>query len=574
MSDIKLTRQESPDKPVQESALLSSLKESDFKFDTDWFKKVQEAAASELVKSGVLPTLGLIYFGVDDKPAVPAKPEAPREGGKPADLYQSGDKDRSAKLEYDKDGKPVKFTDYNQDVYERGADGSWTRGKPMFDPPQQVKLNVDADGKVTIKYPIEEDKTGSKAITRTIQKDGSEVTTYEQASSKDIVTTERKRHADGETLTVKRAGGDQVMQYDKKGDLTSVKTSDGRKYERDEKGSWSEIDKDGNRRSLDRTENDGSKRKGMVRADANGAVTVRDESQPNSDKYAHRFLPNGVVVNSDRSGASRTTTTPDGLTIKDRAHGPQPVGNGGLGSRTFEYRDKDGNVTGQISILFGKNGRQKITGQINGEELKLQKQPGLEWKGTIAGRNIQNVSAENGNDSIKFTAADGKNFFIDGTGKIREGDAHQGRKLEERSMVQEMPRDFQKQIEERLKHVDKIKDDLAKDRGWTRERLEEELQKGFITRDIPLTYKILKRVFDLAQDGGTFDDKQKGGQYQKWGNFAFGIYAKALGLSEFEALNGTAGYKRYLQGKPQDPQDYEDIKKGIAYYDRTIKARK
>jgi hypothetical protein len=84
--------------------------------------------------------------------------------------------------------------------------------------------------------------------------------------------------------------------------------------------------------------------------------------------------------------------------------------------------------------------------------------------------------------------------------------------------------------------------------------------------------------FKFEKNKGSFDFKQKGSQFENFGNFNFGAIGAELGWQEGTLLRGAgfaqkrAGTSKEAWGHPlgnspfgDDPKDYEQIKKGIAY---------
>jgi hypothetical protein len=88
--------------------------------------------------------------------------------------------------------------------------------------------------------------------------------------------------------------------------------------------------------------------------------------------------------------------------------------------------------------------------------------------------------------------------------------------------------------------------------------------------------------YDAVKNGGEWDYKQQGRQYENFGNFNYGATGKAAGFPD-SVLQRGAGWAQEQAGTSDpswghwyedapygdDPIDQEQIKKGIDYYNNT-----
>ena len=90
--------------------------------------------------------------------------------------------------------------------------------------------------------------------------------------------------------------------------------------------------------------------------------------------------------------------------------------------------------------------------------------------------------------------------------------------------------------------------------------------------------------YNAVKNKGEWDYKQKGSEYQDFGNFNYGVTGKAAGIPDQVLLRG-AGWAQEQAGTSQsnwghwwgsspygdDPQDQAQIQAGINYYNETYK---
>jgi len=96
----------------------------------------------------------------------------------------------------------------------------------------------------------------------------------------------------------------------------------------------------------------------------------------------------------------------------------------------------------------------------------------------------------------------------------------------------------------------------------------------------------MSEMMRLFPSGREMDYKKNGHQYRDFGNFNYGAFGAALGLSP-GLLHGGAGVQQMRDGRwlPEygipfwsgrygdNKEDYEQIERGIRYYDARRKAR-
>ncbi|CAN5155806.1 hypothetical protein BH11CYA1_BH11CYA1_07390 [soil metagenome] len=161
-------------------------------------------------------------------------------------------------------------------------------------------------------------------------------------------------------------------------------------------------------------------------------------------------------------------------------------------------------------------------------------------------------------DGSKITSScksnDGSRVIVDSTDCKIDEEPH-------RAIVQEMPSNWKELLAERTAE--------AKDHPYE-----------FLNITDALSF-----IKEKTQDSGDWDDKQKGGQFQAWGNVAWGVYASEMGFSYDRSIwyNGLAknlnGKTNEEWGSPldilnpfasestygQNPADAELIKRGYEY---------
>jgi len=473
-----------------------------------------------LIKDNILGNLQLFDSSISN----PDKRNA-------TETFKSGD--TKASLEYDEKGQPKRFTDYNGDTIVREKDGTWTRKNIMGS--EKVDLKVDKDGSVKITYKVDKDENdpskGHSDVTRSIRRDGSVVTDYPNG-----VRTTMNGNGDNRIVKVEHNGKvTQTLKY--KGDqIVDLTTSDGANYhltgkDRNGKEHWTRISSDGK----------AEKFSGHVKVDRDGHVKIYNENARGTDHYVMRHFGDGTTVQSDETGKVRITKTANGLTIRD-----QKSEDGSL-KRTMTYPDG----RGRLEVSFDENGKAvSVKGKIGDREINYTTDPADK----SGASKVASIESRKGNDSIFVENKDGSVGKIDGKAVESNHEdrrsAPSGRDLEQQTLVQEVPPGAEKLLE----------------------------QRGRLLRHMslpPLYFNALKMMYDLCKDGGAWDFKQMGGQYQKFGNFAYGFYTRALGMSEVWA-NRYPGWYKVHQGKSrnewastqfQNPADYRTTNAGRRYYD-------
>lgn len=530
-SETNLQTTENLLRDIDNNSLLSSL-QNDRQSRQDRQKQQNDA----LIESGTISDLQLFDSSLS-KPGSPdtaADKSEDKSGESPeksasAENFKSGD--QKATLEYDEKGQPKRFTDFNGDTIVREKDGSWTRKNIMGS--EKVDLRVDQDGSVKITYRVDKNENdasqGQREVTRTIRRDGSVVTDYPGG-----VRTTMHRDGDKSMVRVEHNGkGTQTLEY-KGAQLVHLTTSDGTKYRltgKDGKEQWTKTGPDG---KVD-------KFSGHIKPDSDGHVKIYNEDARGTDHYVVRHLGDGTTIQSDETGKIRITRTADGLTIVDRRK------EDGTMKRSLTYPDG----AGHLDVSFDRHGRAaSVRGKIGSRAIDYTTDPADRSGST----RVASIESRKGSDSILITDRDGKVRKVDGKGVESEHrdrlSAPGGRELESQTLVQEVPPGARRLLEERGKFLRHM--------GMP-----------------PLYFAALKMMFDLCKDGGAWDFKQMGGQYQKFGNFAYGFYTGALGMSDAWANRYPGWYKAH-QGKSnrdwastyfQNPADYRTTNAGRRYYD-------
>ncbi|MBS1955705.1 MAG: hypothetical protein JST89_16090 [Cyanobacteria bacterium SZAS-4] len=557
--------------------------------------------AIKSLNNKVLDKSMMAQFGacriVDDSKVQPTQSEQPI--GKPNEVIKTKVGEKSTCLELDENGLAKRFVDVNGDQIQKSEDGTWTRSNLMTPSEKLAGFSVDKDKNVSITFAVQKDdralatdsaeKMETVQVTREIKNDGTITTNYPDGCS--TVSTQ-----DGDKNTVRVVKGDQTVQtlVYRGNDLIEFDAPNGVKYSRrmEQEGEngpqhWTKTTGDGTTTEVKNLDASGNlDPTAPVKADANGSVIVRDSSEAENN-YAHRYLNNGVQVYSDRNGTERVTQTPDGLTIKETNSADTKR----LNQREYTYAS--GRV---VTVSFDSNEMPISISDNNGLTLSRQdsSQPFHDAAGNTT---VTDVISEKSNDSIRLVSSDGSTTFIDSKGEstvLANGEAvPHGKNLEERYVVDQVPLDAEKKLANDVEQTSQWQIQTIKDDDWnspvpvTKETLKG--LTGYYTalRAFGIHDSIsLDDLKDATKDGGKFDIKQKGGEFQKYGNFQWGVYAASMNLPPDVAIKMCGIYKSsenkseptwgevsdLTKDKPgkypygQNPADAEAIKEGYKYY--------
>lgn len=450
--------------------------------------------------------------------------------------------DRSATLELGEDGTAKKFRDFNGDEFTRDGDKWYRKNVMTGEPGEEVNFSVNPAGSLSITYAVARDENdaaaGTKSITRTLHADGHEETYYPEGSR-----TVTSRDGNTRTLTTEFCGK-QTSQLKYSGEELVEVQAGGCKYVKEtvpagffssQRRVWKRYGQDGSVQTIE----------GSVKADSNGAVVIRDDNFKGTDGYATRFLPNGVMIKSDEVPTTRTTVTPEGTQFQDS------MADGKLQKRVYTYPNNGGGIT----LRFDGDRVTAVTGNAGGKAVDLRCKDNV-WSDATGSVNVADVnwdSKKKDVDSISIRLAGGDALVIDGKGKMRTYHASEAVpppvRLEERCLVQEVPPGFENRLADRVMHL-----------------------KGCSTK-----YGAMLDIYTNTKDSGAWDEKQRGGQYQQFGNFIFGAYIGAIGMSEDEANQWVGWYKQrnnksnasWTTTHGQNPADAAAMHRGLEYYERT-----
>lgn len=535
---------------------------------------------------------------LDNSKVKPDQSEQPI--GKPNEVIETKVGDKSTRLELDENGFAKRFVDVNGDQIQKSEEGTWTRSNIMTLNEKLAGFFVDKDKNVSITYEVKKENNDSEAnptkadetvqVTREIKNEGTINTYYPDGRS----TVSKP---DGDKTVVQVVNGAQTVQtlICRGNDLIEFDAPNGVKYSRqiDQEANgpqrWTKTTADGTTTEVKNLDQDGNiDPTAPVKADDNGSVIVRDSSEsPNN--YAHRYLNNGVQVYSDIKGTERVTQSTDGLTIKETSSAE---------TKQREYTYANGRV---VTVSLDSNGDPLSISDNNG--LNLSRENSTEpWHDAAGNSNVADVFSASGNDSIRIVSKDGSTTFIGGTGgtsTFNSGEAvPQGKKLEERYVVDQVPNDAENKLSKDVEKTSEWEITSIRDDQWTstvsitKENLQawDKVVTGIRAFGLYDSMALLE-LKESTKDGGEFDIKQKGGQFQKYGNFQWGVYAASMNLPPDIAIKMCGIYKSgenksragwgevsdLTKDKPgqypwgQNPDDAAAIKEGYKYYQEHLK---
>ncbi|MBI2811944.1 MAG: hypothetical protein HYX67_14100 [Candidatus Melainabacteria bacterium] len=554
-----------------------------------------KAQNNKILDRSLLEQFGACQI-LDNSKVTPVQSEQPL--GKPNEVIETKIGDKSTRLELDENGFAKRFVDVNGDQIQKSEDGTWTRSNIMTPTEKLANFSVDKDKSVSITYMVPKDDSipvndvdpkDTEQVTREIKSDGTIATNYPDGRST-LCTL------DGDSKRVEVRNGSQTVQtlVYHGDDLVEFDAPNGVKYSRqidqeeaDGPQHWTKTTADGavvEVKNLDAQGNPDPT--APVKADDNGSVIVRDSSEAQNN-YAHRYLNNGVQVYSDRIGSERVIQTPDCLTIKETTS----VDSKKLNQRQYTYAS--GRV---VNVTFDSSENPISISGNNGLNLSREdsSQP---WHDADGNTGVSEVVSKKSNDSIRIVSCDGSTTFIDSHGEsstLKSGDAvPAGKNLEERYVVDQIPADAENKLAKDIEKTSQWEIQTIKGDDWTSSvPVTKESLKGMTgiytgLRAFGLHDSIsLDELKDATKDGGEFDIKQKGGQFQKYGNFQWGVYAASMNLPPDVAIKMCGIYKSgegksnsswgevsdLTANKPgkypygQNPNDAEAIKEGYKYY--------
>lgn len=459
---------------------------------------------------------------------------------RPFELVDNSEKPQLKGLELDPNGELKKYTDSLGETYIK-HDGKWHRHgllSPEGEPVEDVKL--DKDGNLNIIYRVPKDDANPNSeidlVTKQIRPDGTEKTIYPNSQ------TLTSRESDGTRVVTVLRGEDsetggcksplQTVKFaivDEKKPPQCVYFQDAQynTYEMDrETGKWTKKDAAGN---VDENW------KGTVTAESDGCAVVFNDNLADTDRASFRYFPDGTVVNA-KDSKNRTLTLTDGTTIQNSAGNAiaptlltttRPDG-----SITRVEFDRDGHPT---QVTYTKDGdtktyHRKERNDISGRTIRLKDPVWYDQDG-------QQVNID---DKTVLTAPNGKQVNLAQKDVAGQFTSAGNNPIEYRPLVQEVPENYETLLRTRFEEC----------RNYP--------------GDVNMYYK--------TRDGGDWDDKKVGRQYEAWGNAAWGMYANEMGY-EFDQANAKVGLYKIGTGKSrvewvfsktngQNPHDYELTRRG------------
>jgi hypothetical protein len=464
----------------------------------------------------------------------------------PLELVEGNERRGIKGLELDKDGQPAKYKDSLGETYVK-RDGAWYRHgllSPEGERVEDVKLDKEGNLNITYKVPEDDANPNSKtdSVTRQIRPDGTESTLYpnsktltsRESDGTKVVTVLQKEEIEGGVCkaplqTVKFA----VVDQSKPPQCVYFQDAQNNTYEMDRNTKeWTKKDASGNK-----DEN----WQGKVTADSDGCACVFNNNLAGTEQASLRYFPDGTVANA-KDSKNRTLTLTDGTTIQNSSgntlESSTMTAKRPDGSTTKIDFDRDGNAT---QVSYTKDGqtqifhRQDPTG-INGVPMRSRDAVWFD----ADGRQV------NIDDKTVLSAPNGKQVNLAQMGTPEQFTSAGNNPIEYRPLIQEVPENYESLLQARLKEC----------------------------RDNAGNWNMYKKT----HDGGEWDDKQAGGQYQAWGNAAWGMYANEMGY-EFANANAAVGMYKILSGKSridwaasdtlgQNPADYELTKRGYELRER------
>lgn len=431
--------------------------------------------------------------------------------GKPNEAIEFKRGDKSCFLILDEEGKLKQFNDPNGDKIVRREDGCYYRESLIYPNGEKLEdFTVDPATravKMTYKVPKDEnDNTkGNDFARRTIEPSGTEITSYD---CKSIDKFDKSEYS----LRTTRDGTTKTVDVEKDGKVLQTL-----KYEKDEKSGFDKLVRFEGPNGVYELTKTGWQKNGesvnSVKADSNGAVKVIENSS------AARYLPNGTKVESDTDNPPklRTINTTDKTEIKVSTNGVEtqtnydelyqpysaPTGKRYLDSITVT-NDKTTNT-----VTYDQEGNPQ---SLNGSRLKKVGDTFVNEQGETVALEFKSesgvlISLKSATDAEKYRCGDNP--------------------FEHRTLIQEMPENYEKLLKERL--------DMCSNFNY-----------------FANYFGTMYLIYNNTKDGGAWDDKQYGGQYQRWGNVAWGMYASETEMPYSSSVWYNGAVKVWLNTKSKD----------------------
>lgn len=425
--------------------------------------------------------------------------------------------DQTETLLLDENGKPKQYTDAMGETYVRRAEGWYRYSLVSPDGDRLENFHVDHQGNVDITYKIQKNdakaEDGYDFVKRQVLADGSEITMYDTDSNNepdfDKPNSVTKTTREGDAKVIEVMNGDQPVQ--------TVKFKVVDEDEPPQLVYFEDPDKNVYVREGKAWTKNGAAWDGKVTAESDGGALVLN-GKP--DKTSQRFLPDGTRVDAvDKD--HRTVKLTDGTTIKNDISSD--------GTAVMTTTKPNGSV---IQVKFNRCGQSyEVAYSQDGQTSVFTKGADGQWLSSEK----QPVSIE---DKTKLAAPNGEVVYLDADGTPEKFTSAGANVIEHRTFVPEVPENYEKLLQARLTQS---KED-----------------PGYLS------------LYSKTKDGGSWDDKQSGGQYQTWGNVAWGMYAEEMGF-DHEDANKWVGWYKYLNSKSnpewkdtygQNPADYKLTKAG------------
>ncbi len=483
-----------------------------------------------------------------------------RPVGKPYEIISSSIGDNKILLKLDKDGMPAQITDRNGEKFVKRADNQWYRESMLY--PNGEKLDrvyVDPATKdISITYNIpkneNQESDGSTLVRRTIKSDGKEVTQYDINPGAEIDTKpdtkfdtkfDTKTYTESDTAKfttiTTREGNKKTIEVETDGKTLQTLT-----FEKDEKTGFDQLvkfvapDNSVYEKTGKSWSKDGRPVDGTLKADNNGAVKLtynKGYVEQNPDKAnatAARFLPNGTRIESDTDcpPKMRTIFAKNGTKIEVSTNGvevnsvvtedgvPMNVPSGKRFIDSVKVTQSDGTYS---KVSYNQSGD-----PVTLNDSPLQKINNVWVDG--AGKPVLQLQTSDGPVDLNHAKQ---------AERYRSGDND----LEQRPLIQELPDNYQQLLAARLYESSFYNYSSVLDLG---------------NPAGPQRLSTLAFIYKKTHDSGEWDDKQQGGQYQRWGNVAWGMYADKCGIPYNDAIwyNGLAkagnGKRESEWGSPTD----------------------
>lgn len=502
---------------------------------------------------------------------------------------------RTAEMQYDQSGKPLRYRDFSGETFERQGDSDLWKSTTNAVQTEGVKIEVDESTKSVTMF----DNATKNRVTAS--RDGIETVDYNGGGR-----TTRKVQGNEEWITVE--GVDQPMRvmHVRENKLVSYTDSKGNTYNKTDRLTPAA---DGNAYSqqpiFEGHGPNGEKLDGdfTVTADRSGNVCVRRRGHEDESDYARREMISGTVITSNAKNTVREVATVEGLKIRSE------LNDEGIATKQLVTYP---NGSGELTLRYSESGSlEGISGTVNGKQLEMSRQMTADygpdetyhyrygaWKnadGSAVGATGTEISAEFGQLVIIEPGAVSKVIDQNGTYSEQAGPVPKAKDVQEAPrMMQKTPPgvDVNKNIELAKEHNVCPNPISLINPIWTGIEMKETYDNGNwfndqVTYGGPWDFKTPKseRVpGDPSQ--GMINDQMQMSEYEDYGNWHYGVVGRACGFTQtqLEKEAGAAQIKQRTSKKEwgdpgfgvpgvrisgrntygDDPRDNQMIRKGFA----------